>query len=1534
MSNRDDRIIFVIGHEILLTDLHEKYGIEQPFAVSVSKDGSLFLGLQHEPKTELLQAVDGGSLSLIDGRNWNCEEDLEESVPGIHSKGIAVEDDFKSVEAVLVLHLFRCKISGIYLNMRLAELLSSREVGGERYVAPFSSIVRLKRNRGIFGHGILLRSGFVIMNRSCYDIGLSGLECDVSCREPARFDASVVNIGLFQEFAVVKLHGDFRGLGLPVHWLGTSNVFAFPRDEYAHAIQYVCQQDDAISQIRGVVVTTELPPPKQKSLSMSLGPLVASRAFVRLSIGKIAWSGILITSGFVLTSSHFVKTFSLALLDCYWNGRMLKVDDNCIELNGVLCVAICNWDADLAAAAVPLRPNGQVRSEYVVRSSLFEEQVVLNDSKCFLCASTWIATDVGRPVFSLIGEPQLLSVSHVVLSVEHAYASVNSCVDLLTNHPGVSAPIRWKNKMGEEIELHLEVVLQIPLLRRVFVTRDASLEEIPEITCVMWNVIACAIVDGAALLEAYIWEKGVFDDFVRACALLGLDNFFADGVRCEFNGNWGNALLTDLQRLFLDIQLALNVTEICILKGGQCNSWYVILNRTDGKKLPVKCMVKSEFCKNYSVIPCSLNVEGLPSLPDCKGFLRTYNCSFKLSVLEKWFPLIATQNFCGPGALFGTTEAQDPKIEDFFYSRSLKECAQFPNAKFASSFAGSVGVCFYRWGCEGHFKVENNAVGLHLGSQECPLHCSEYFLQVVVRAVLQKDEIAISLMISEMQDLGNGFMYLIAARALCAEKLLESILSQSEGVMDEISKIHSSEQAIGTFEDHFWRVFEVSDSLRTFLEIDFLFAQDTAKDMLKVCFVEDEQKGTKRWNYWVEKAGSLRLGTFIQGSDVDAVIVVSVGNDAPEYVKDNPIPFVTKEIVKEFYNNVSSHQVRSANPWHKARLTLRSESGGLVDVLVGLKKPGKWLMLPPHGNKTMDSCSAGWNFFTSCCKMIPRLRNVASCVRHLVEFGWNIYHVRKEDGHVGGAAVDAVVCKLYYILADLLRNCQGVAVVLRKVIDSLYHCESVSPLNAPGVPLLTGRLDKFKQWLNKILCLDDANLVLLCLKCKALANCRKNNCFVVKMADVQTGPLSSSLHILPSFLVVQIEDLVKECRDNDAANKDDYVLDEQELLWAKQGTSERRGSTGPTVRSQTGSNDVANHEAKMHVVWSKEELDRVLKEFACGDHSEDQLQTLSNRIIVEADGDGIRIVRELGDGHCGFRGVARQLGNVSYVEVRRRSLRELKEERTYYEQKFADVLEEISQQELGLRDAEACKVTECWMTSLALQAVSDSFNIHIKAYHSGLGDLLEVYAPRRGRGLSMVRLIYWDRLHFDSVVFVDRAQLVERKLNQSKENAKGAKQYLEEIGDKNLETLKTARLMKSEEARLQKRSELDRLLECFGDYHASWIDFADEQQIMSVGSLQELGESAFQALISRAPTVFLQEALKSLREKRNEVLEKAKEAPMKSSVKLMANRKQSKTEVLRQMGKKSLCFKKYCVSCGKALDAQWAFCNFCGNQNH
>ena len=130
----------------------------------------------------------------------------------------------------------------------------------------------------------------------------------------------------------------------------------------------------------------------------------------------------------------------------------------------------------------------------------------------------------------------------------------------------------------------------------------------------------------------------------------------------------------------------------------------------------------------------------------------------------------------------------------------------------------------------------------------------------------------------------------------------------------------------------------------------------------------------------------------------------------------------------------------------------------------------------------------------------------------------------------------------------------------------------------------------------------------------------------------------------------------------------------------------------------------------------------------------------------------VHVVAEVGDGHCAFRGFARQrLGSSDkFLEARTAAVYQLCNNRKLYEElvekegySWEKYIEEQS-------SALSNEPTRVYADTPILEALSDVYQTRIEMYNHGVDDLVEVNGEQHQN--SLVRLLYWDRLHFDSII--------------------------------------------------------------------------------------------------------------------------------------------------------------------------------------
>lgn len=160
------------------------------------------------------------------------------------------------------------------------------------------------------------------------------------------------------------------------------------------------------------------------------------------------------------------------------------------------------------------------------------------------------------------------------------------------------------------------------------------------------------------------------------------------------------------------------------------------------------------------------------------------------------------------------------------------------------------------------------------------------------------------------------------------------------------------------------------------------------------------------------------------------------------------------------------------------------------------------------------------------------------------------------------------------------------------------------------------------------------------------------------------------------------------------------------------------------------------------------------------DERGEALQTLASRVAVlwQEQGRVPNIQEEHHDGHCAFRGFARQfLGDVHlFLEVRHNAFFNLANHRHAFEDLVRNEGKEwesyLKEQQAALEAAE----TFVFADEPILSALSEFYKCPILLYHHAVPDL----RPCFGESFTAdpVRLIYWDQLHFDSILLSERSK--------------------------------------------------------------------------------------------------------------------------------------------------------------------------------
>lgn len=125
------------------------------------------------------------------------------------------------------------------------------------------------------------------------------------------------------------------------------------------------------------------------------------------------------------------------------------------------------------------------------------------------------------------------------------------------------------------------------------------------------------------------------------------------------------------------------------------------------------------------------------------------------------------------------------------------------------------------------------------------------------------------------------------------------------------------------------------------------------------------------------------------------------------------------------------------------------------------------------------------------------------------------------------------------------------------------------------------------------------------------------------------------------------------------------------------------------------------------------------------------------------------------DGHCAFRGFARQhLGDVNlFQEARQQAFEHLKNNRSRFEALVAEEEMPWEQYIYLQKGALGTFRTDVFADKPILSALAESYSCRILLYHHYIAELSVEYGQHFVAG--PVRLIYWDRLHFDSILISD-----------------------------------------------------------------------------------------------------------------------------------------------------------------------------------
>ena len=182
-----------------------------------------------------------------------------------------------------------------------------------------------------------------------------------------------------------------------------------------------------------------------------------------------------------------------------------------------------------------------------------------------------------------------------------------------------------------------------------------------------------------------------------------------------------------------------------------------------------------------------------------------------------------------------------------------------------------------------------------------------------------------------------------------------------------------------------------------------------------------------------------------------------------------------------------------------------------------------------------------------------------------------------------------------------------------------------------------------------------------------------------------------------------------------------------------------------------------------HEVWL-EALNNQLAELKFGKEADQETrEALSARILSLAGNRRPKIVEEEGDGNCGFHGLARQiLGDpLKHNEIRKSCIAEFREKTSLYcdGKTRGDWDAYVKSHEKALTETE----TNTWADDYVFKAVASRYDVRINALNSSVGDLVESSTSTSAASMKEIFLIYWDRRHFDSVLFEERNKFVESK---------------------------------------------------------------------------------------------------------------------------------------------------------------------------
>lgn len=107
-------------------------------------------------------------------------------------------------------------------------------------------------------------------------------------------------------------------------------------------------------------------------------------------------------------------------------------------------------------------------------------------------------------------------------------------------------------------------------------------------------------------------------------------------------------------------------------------------------------------------------------------------------------------------------------------------------------------------------------------------------------------------------------------------------------------------------------------------------------------------------------------------------------------------------------------------------------------------------------------------------------------------------------------------------------------------------------------------------------------------------------------------------------------------------------------------------------------------------------------------------------------------------------------GNKSHGEIRIAAVKEMAMNPTKYKNRMSDA--EWNAYLENHRKSAFCSSTSVWADENCMKAIANCFGVTIVGYNVRVPDLVETFAPEKNTKKT-IHLIYWDNLHFDSVIF-------------------------------------------------------------------------------------------------------------------------------------------------------------------------------------